>query len=99
MFLGLRIPLARAHALAQRAGLGTKVTVVVWLVAVFGAILLAYFWLVGHWFAAVLTMPVFAIVLGEIILESISLQPRPISLAIIAACALIAWVPFAVRRA
>ena len=61
MFLGLRIPLARAHALAQRAGLGTKVTVVVilgWTVAVSVCL---YFWVQGHLIAAMLmSVPVVA---------------------------------------
>lgn len=59
MFLDLRIPLARAHALAQRAGLGTKVTVVVVLLTALVGLGVALCWMRGGFGAAFIVTAAF----------------------------------------
>jgi uncharacterized membrane protein (UPF0136 family) len=54
---------------------------------------LLWFWLKGHWFAAILATPITALVLGEIGLQNIH-PDRPAGFAILALGGAAAWLPY-----
>lgn len=59
-----------------------------------------YFWVIGHWFAAVVATPG-AVLLGSLIIALRDMQPlysTPEKAMIIGVCVAIAWGPFAIRH-
>ena len=71
----------------------------VWLFVLIAGPVLLYFWLRGHWFAAVVAMVMIWAYPGLLLAEALDKTAPILNLFAAAALGLAAWIPYAIHRA